>query len=242
VSILPRGYGFAVAAPHESRLDRNQVILLVAVATYVAASLMANIMSVRLVRVAGFSIDAGTLTYPLTFTLRDVVHKIGGRSAARVTIVTTALLNIMLALGLWAAATLPPDPAVGPQREFGQVLLSTWRIIAASIIAQVISELVDTEAYQLFVRRFGHRAQWGRVIVSNAVSIPVDSVIFVTIAFGGSIPRAVAVSIIWANIVVKGLTSLVSWPLIYVVKSDTQVPEGAGEPHGVEAAVDQVVR
>jgi uncharacterized PurR-regulated membrane protein YhhQ (DUF165 family) len=78
--------------------------------------------------------------------------------------------------------------------------------------------------------------------VSNAVSIPVDSVIFVTIAFGGTIPRAVAISIIWANIVVKGLTSLVSWPLIYVVKSDTQVPEGAGEPHRIEPAVDQVVR
>lgn len=221
----------------EQRLDRNQVILLVAVAIYVAASLMSNIMSIRLVRIGGFSIDAGTLVYPLTFTLRDVVHKVGGRSAARVAIVSAAGLNVFLALGLWAAAHLPADLSVGPQTEFGEVLLSAPRIIAASIIAQVIAELLDTEAYQVFVRRFGHRAQWGRVLFSNAISIPVDSIVFVVIAFGGIIPRSVAVGIIWANIVVKGLTSLFTWPLIYAVPNDPQVPDGPVESSRADVVV-----
>lgn len=203
-------------------IDRRTIVLLVASGAYVAASLIANVMSVRIVRLAGFSIDAGTLAYPLTFTLRDVVHKVGGRAAARTVIISTAGFNLLLALGLWAAARLPADVMVsGPaQDQFGPVLLGTWRIVGASLVAQVISELIDTEAYQLYTRRFGHRAQWGRVLASNAVSIPVDSVLFVLIAFGGTVPAATAVSIIWANVVVKGLTSVVTTPLIYAVRDD----------------------
>lgn len=207
----------------EEDLRAQQRWLVIAVAGYVAFSLMANIMSVRILRIgpswAEFSIDAGTLTYPLTFTLRDLVHKAGGKGVARVTIVSAALLNVVLALALWTAGVLPGDPAVdGPgQDAFASVLNPVLRITAASVIAQVVAELIDTEIYQLYIKRFGFRHQWGRVLGSNAVSIPVDSVVFVAIAFGGVVPFAVAVSIVWANIVVKGLTSVVSVPLIYAI-------------------------
>ena len=204
--------------------------LLAATAGYVACSILANVMSVRILRIgpdwAGFSVDAGTLTYPLTFTLRDLVHKVGGRRAARTVILATAGLNIVAAAALWATAALPGDPAVASaaQEWFGPVLNPVLRITVASVVAQVIAELLDTEVYHRFVQRFGHRRQWGRVLTSNAVSVPVDSVVFVAIAFGGVVPFGVAVSIVWANIVVKGLTSMVSVPLIYAVPEDLTHP------------------
>ncbi len=218
-------------ATAEVDLNRRALTwLLVATIGYVACSLIANVMSVRILRLgpdwASFSIDAGTLTYPLTFTLRDLVHKIGGRSAARVVILAGAVMNVVLALGLWAAAALPEDSLVeGPAQEwFGPVLNPVTRIVAASVIAQVLAELADTEVYHRFVLRFGHRVQWGRVLTSNLVAIPIDSVIFVAIAFGGVVPWSVAVSLVWANIAVKGLATVVSVPLIYAVPEDLQRP------------------
>lgn len=206
--------------------------LLVATAGYVACSILANVMSVRILRIgpdwASFSVDAGTLTYPLTFTLRDLVHKVGGRHVARVVILATAALNAVAALAFWATAALPADEAVASaaQEWFGPVINPVLRITAASVVAQVVAELLDTEVYHRFVVRFGHRWQWGRVLTSNAVSIPVDSIVFVAIAFGGVVPMGVAVSIIWANIVVKGLTSVLTVPLIYAVPEDlTRPPE-----------------
>lgn len=210
--------------------QRATTWLLLATAGYVAASIMANVMSARILRVgpswATFAVDAGTLTYPLTFTLRDLVHKIGGRRVARVVIVATAGLNVLLALGLWATAVLPGDPSVTtPAQEwFGPVLTPVLRITLGSIVAQVIAEMIDTEAYHLYVKKFGHRAQWGRVLFSNAVSIPVDSVVFVAIAFGGVLPLSVAVSVVWANVVVKGLASVLTTPLIYAVPEDLTRP------------------
>ena len=217
--------------PGAPLLDRRSVNWLVAaIAAYVACTILANVLSVRILRLgpdwASFSIDAGTLTYPLAFTLRDLVHKIGGRHVARVTILVTAGLTLAAAGVFWLTARLPGDSAVDtPAQElFGPVLDPVLRITLASVVAQVIAGFINTEVYHRFVRRFGHRYQWGRVISSNAVSVPIDSIIFVGIAFGGVIPLAVAVSIVWANVVVKGLTSIVSAPLIYVVPEDPDRP------------------
>ena len=116
-----------------------------------------------------------------------------------------------------ADARLPADPGVGPQREFGSVLGSTWRIVAASIVAQLLAELADTEVYHRYVVRFGTRRQFGRVLASNAVSIPLDSVLFTVIAFAGVFPSSTVTQIIVANVVVKGLASFLAWPMIYAV-------------------------
>jgi uncharacterized integral membrane protein (TIGR00697 family) len=192
--------------------------LLIVACAYVAAQMLADISSLRIVTVAGLAVDAGTLVYPFTFTLRDLVHKIAGKEAARLLIFTAAVINIVMAAMLWLTARLPADPTTGPQIEFGQVLSPVWRIVLASILAEVISELTDTEVYHRWVGRMGETRQWGRVLVSNGVAIPVDSAIFVVVAFLGVLPGGVVTEIFWANVIAKGLITIVSIPWIYLVK------------------------
>jgi uncharacterized integral membrane protein (TIGR00697 family) len=195
----------------------NAVIIVSA--AYVAAQMMADIASLRIVTLFGLSVDAGTLVYPFTFTLRDLVHKVAGIKAARVLIITAAIINLVMAGIFWVASILPPDMAVGPQLEFGQVLSPVWRIVFASIAAEVLSELIDTEGYKLWVERVTKRFQWMRVLVSNAISVPIDSMIFSWLAFGGVLPGAVVWSIVLANILFKGAVTLISLPGIYLVRS-----------------------
>lgn len=180
--------------------------------------MLADIASLRIIEVAGITMDGGTLIYPFTFTLRDLVHKAAGIGTARALIFTAAGLNVVMAVLFWIVAALPPDTAVGPQTEFGAVLSPVYRIVLASIIAEIVSELIDTEVYRRWVDRFSEKWQWGRVLTSNAVAIPIDSVIFVVIAFGGVIPAAAVVAIIWGNILVKVLVTVISIPWIYAVK------------------------
>ena len=192
--------------------------LLIVGGAYVAAQMLADIASLRIIDVGGSAVDAGTLIYPFTFTLRDLVHKIAGKSAARILIFLAAGINVFMAGFFWLVARLPPDSFTGPQLEFGVALSPVWGIVVASIVAEVISELIDTEAYQRWVNRFGERHQWGRVLVSNAVAIPVDSAVFVGLAtLFGVFPSQVAWSIFWVNVVFKGLVTLVSIPWIYLV-------------------------
>lgn len=186
-------------------------------AAYIAAQMMADVASLKIVLFLGMSMDAGTFVYPITFTLRDMVHKTLGAKAARVLIVTAAVINLVMAGLFWLVARLPGDPAVGPQTEFATVLSPVWRIVMASIVAEVVAELVDTEIYRLWVERVTTRYQWLRVLTSNTVSVPLDSIAFAWGAFGGLLPAAVVWSIVRSNVLVKGATTLLSLPLIYAV-------------------------
>lgn len=193
------------------------VILAIVAGAYVAAQMMADIASLKIITVFGRAVDAGTLVYPFTFTLRDMVHKVAGKAVARALIFTAAAVNIVMAGLFWVVAKWPGHPSVGDQVEFGEVLGPVWRIVLASIIAEVVSELIDTEAYQRWVEAFGSRYQWGRVLVSNSIAIPLDSAIFVVIAFAGDLPSSTLWEIFWLNVVLKGLLTLVSLPWIYLV-------------------------
>lgn len=196
-------------------LTHTGVIL---IAAYVAAQMISDIGSLKIATVAGFSVDGGTFIYPITFTLRDMVHKLLGRRAARTLIVAAAVINLVMAAFFAFLTQLSPDPMWELQAAFAAVLNPVWRIVVASVVAEVVSELLDTEVYHLWVNRVTRNYQWARVLVSNGVSIPVDSLIFCWIAFGGVLPAAVVWSIFWANVLVKGLTTLVSLPAIYLVR------------------------
>jgi uncharacterized integral membrane protein (TIGR00697 family) len=199
-------------------------LAIAAVGAYVGAQVIADITSVKIGSTFGRAVDMGTFVYPITFTLRDVVHKALGRRAARTLIVTAAVVNLFMALYLQWAARVPSDESYPLGDEFQAVLGPLWRIVVASIVAEVVSELLDTEVYHWFVRRVTTRYQWARVAVSNAVSVPVDNAIFAVAAFGSlplltdhglTLPWAAVWDIFLVNLTVKALVSAASLPLIY---------------------------
>ncbi|MGD2038280.1 MAG: queuosine precursor transporter [Desulfobacterales bacterium] len=193
---------------------------IVVISVYIAAQLLSDIGSLKIAWIAGFSIDAGTFIYPLTFTIRDLIHKQLGKAAARTIIILAAVINLFMVVFFQFAAWLPQDPSWGLGKEFATILGPVWRIVIASIMAEVISELIDTEVYHFWVKRIMRKYQWARVLTSNAVSIPIDSLIFCWGAFGLVLPPATVWSIFFANIMIKGLVTVVSLPAIYLVKEN----------------------
>lgn len=207
-------------------------VAIVAIGAYAGAQVIAQVTSLKIGIVWGQAVDMGTFVYPLTFTLRDVVHKTAGRSAARTLIVTCAVVNLFLAAYLAWTAAVPSDSTWGLGSEYEAVLGPIWRIVVASLLAMVISELIDTEVYHLVVTRITRRHQWLRVLASNAVSVPVDNLVFAVGAFApiallgtDGLPWVTVWSIFWVNLWVKGLVSVASIPLIYLAKDRDEVAE-----------------
>ncbi len=186
------------------------------VAAYIAAQMVADIASLKIGVVFGLAVDMGTFVYPVTFTLRDLVHKLLGKRNAQFLIVNAAAINLLMALYLMWAASVPSDPAWGLGAEFAAILAPVWRIVIASITAELVSELLDTEVYHWFVTRVTRRHQWLRVLTSNAASVPIDNLIFAVLAFGWALPWSVVWQIFLVNLIVKFAVTLLSLPLIYV--------------------------
>jgi uncharacterized integral membrane protein (TIGR00697 family) len=190
--------------------------------SYIAAQMLSDIGSLQIVLFAGLSFDAGTFIYPITFTLRDLAHKVLGLKGVRVLIVSAAVINLFMALYFWFVAGLTPDQVAGSSDLWGKVLSPVWRITLASIAAEVVAEFIDTEAYRFWVDRVTHKFQWLRVLVSNAFSIPIDSLMFSFLAFYGTMPLSSVVGIFTSNVIIKGIVTLVSMPMIYAVKEEKQ--------------------
>ena len=193
---------------------------IVVISVYIAAQLLSDIGSLKIAWIAGFSVDAGTFIYPLTFTIRDLIHKRLGKAAARTVIILAAVINLFMVVFFQFAAWLPQDPSWGLGKEFATILGPVWRIVIASIMAEIISELIDTEVYHFWVNRITRKHQWARVLTSNAVSIPIDSLIFCWGAFGLALPHSTVWSIFLANVIIKGAVTIVSLPAIYLVKEN----------------------
>jgi uncharacterized integral membrane protein (TIGR00697 family) len=196
-----------------------------AVGAYIGAQVIADVTSLKIGTFTGRAVDMGTFIYPITFTLRDVVHTAPGTRAARPLVLTAAAVNVFMALYLQWAARAPSDPSYALGPEFQAVLAPLWRITIASIVAEVLSELADTEVYHWFVTKVTTRHQWARVAVSNAVSVPIDNVVFAVGAFGAlpglqhdalTLPWGTVWDIFLVNLTIKALVSACSLPLIYL--------------------------
>ena len=100
-------------------------------AAYVGAQMVADIASLKIGVVLGLAVDMGTFIYPITFTLRDMVHKTLGKRNAQTLIVTAAVINLVMAAYLAWAATVPSDPTWGLGESFAAILGPVWRIVIA---------------------------------------------------------------------------------------------------------------
>ena len=163
--------------------------------------------------------DAGTLLYPLTFTLRDLIHKKSDKKTSIHIVVIGAVMNLLMFLVFFVVSKMPADISVGQQNEFGQVLVASWRIIIASIVAMLLSETVDTYIYEKVSNKF-KKYQFMKVITSNFISVPIDSIIVTIIAFYGTMPINVLISITLVNIFIKYAITIVTAPSIHLVKDN----------------------
>ncbi len=186
---------------------------------YVVISMLSNITSLRIISIFKFSMDAGTLFYPATFTLRDMIHKKDGKKAAIFIIWFAAALNILMFLSFYIVSKLPADMGVGEQLDFGKVLNPSIRIIIGSIVAMIVAETIDTKVYE-YIKKRVEKKYWLRVLVSNGISIPIDTVVMSAIAFYGLMDNSILISIIITNILIKVVITILSLFWIYFIKED----------------------
>ena len=202
-------------------------IIVLLVGAYVMCQLVADVGATKFIQIAGVTMPAGTFVFALTFTLRDMLHKRLGKQWAQAAIVSAAGFNLFLSGYLWLMTRLPAPVWFGLGDAWGSIFSIVPAITLGSIAAELVSELIDTEVYHFWAGRFSNWPHWTRVVVSNIVSIPVDSVVFSVLAFGllprlfGAEAMTLGDALVRAasgQVLYKGIVTLFSLPGIYLVK------------------------
>lgn len=201
---------------------RNLHVLIVVCVMYAAAQMLADITSLRGLAIAGLSFNAFTLVYPLTFTLRDMAHKLAGPNVARTIIITSALIYLLTQGFFWLISQLPPEMTAEERTVLGELLQTDWRFLLAAVAATVVSQLLDTELYTWWKKRYGQRKQWGRALLSNVVSIPADRLLFLLLAFAGLMSLEEMMPLFATATVARLAVGLISIPGIYLVEEHSK--------------------
>lgn len=178
---------------------------------YILAVLLANLtatafLPIELIPGSGILVSVGTLIFGLTFTQRDRMHAMG-RPFVYKAIALSAVLTLALLLSyrfLWGAPVVAFFEAkqwTWLHQSAAMLHSSGWRVFCASFLAILIAESADTEVFH----RYRNRSFITRVLRSNAVSIPVDSVLFNMVAFAGNpfFPPLILLQVILGEMVAK---------------------------------------
>ena len=196
---------------------------LVLVSLYVACEIIANVTAGRPVQLGALVVPSAVFIYALTFTLVDLIHEVYGKGGTRMVVYGAFLANILLAAYSYLVVHLPAPGFFLETNAYATVFGSTPRIVFASLTAYLVSSLVDIEVYHVWRKRV-ERWKWSRVLVSNAVSTLVDSIVFITLAFYGTLP---VVRLIEGQYMIKMVITILSLPLIYIPSLRSRVVKAA---------------
>ena len=175
-----------------------------------------------------FTLTCGVLLWPLEFVLTDVVNEYYGPKAVRrisvtaVALILYAFIMFYLAIHLPAAGfwiTSNKDGGVpNMQDAFNGVFGQGMRIIAGSLVAFLVSQIVDVTVFHRIKRATGEKHVWLRATGSTLVSQLVDSYIVLFIAFSGKFTWQQILAIGMMNYIYKFLMAVLLTPLIYFIE------------------------
>ncbi|MBW2672623.1 MAG: queuosine precursor transporter [Deltaproteobacteria bacterium] len=184
---------------------------------FVASLLLANILASKIIMVGGLVLPAAIILYPLTFLFTDVVAEVEGKRSAGALIMTGFYLSLFMVVVILAGKLLPPAEFWKHQEAYNIILGSTPRIVLASMVAYLISQNHDIWVFHWLREKTAGRHLWLRNNLSTIASQMIDSVLFIGIAFWGTVPPATIGMMILSQYIVKVGIALLDTPLCYLL-------------------------
>ena len=210
------------------------MILTALAMAFITTLVVANIIAIKLIAFDvpfipdGWFIDnvwvvpVSSLTYPITFLLTDTMSEIFGRRTTIRIVWIGFGCNILMLIMVYIGKIAPGADfwvADGGQEHYDFILGSVPRIVFASMCAYLASQNFDVLAFHFFRQRTGERNLWIRNNASTMLSQGIDTILFGTIAFAGTVPGNVLVTIIVGQYAIKVALAALDTPVVYAFVS-----------------------
>ena len=178
-----------------------------------------------------FNLTCGVLLWPLEFVITDIVNEYYGPRAVRRISYTAVVLITYAFIMFYAAMRIPPadfwitsketEGIANMQDAFGGIFGQGMWIIAGSLIAFLVSQIVDVTVFHKIKKRTGQKWVWLRATGSTLVSQLVDSFIVLFIAFkiGNGWSWKLVLAICLVNYLYKFTMAIILTPLIYFAEN-----------------------
>jgi len=174
------------------------------------------------------TLTCGVLLWPLEFVVTDIVNEFyGPKAVRRISFIAVGLISYAF-LMFYAAIHVPAadfwissgtkDGIPNMQDAFNGIFGQGMRIIIGSLVAFLVSQLVDSFVFHKIKRATGEKRIWLRATGSTLVSQFIDSYIVLFIAFGGKFSWQQILAIGVVNYCYKAGMAIILTPVIIVAE------------------------
>jgi uncharacterized integral membrane protein (TIGR00697 family) len=169
------------------------------------------------------------MLWPLEFVMTDIVNEYYGPKAVRrisftaIALISYAFLMFYAAIHVpaadfWITSGVERNNIPNMQDAFNGIFGQGMRIIVGSLVAFLVSQLVDSYVFHKIKRATGEKRIWLRATGSTLVSQLVDSYIVLFIAFGGRFSWQQILAIGVVNYLYKASMAIILTPVIVVAE------------------------
>ncbi|MBI1734929.1 MAG: queuosine precursor transporter [Candidatus Rokubacteria bacterium] len=182
---------------------------------FITCLLTANTIAPKLILVWGVVVSVGIVVFPISYIVGDVLTEVWGYAVARRVIWLGFACNALMALAIWLGGLIPAAPFWKGQAAWDEIFSQTPRIVTASLAAYLVGEFTNSFVLARLKVATQGRWLWLRTIGSTLVGQAFDTAVFITVAFAGTVPTGVLLSLVFGQWLVKVLYEAAATPLTY---------------------------
>ena len=195
----------------------SKLFMIIAV-IYVTCLLLSNLIAGKMWAVTNsITLPAAVILFPITYIFGDIFTEVYGFKKAR-TIIWLGFGCSFFAVAVYLITIALPHPGFWEGQEaYAAVLGTTPRVAIASFVGYLFGEFSNSVVLSRLKVATKGKNLWIRTILSTLVGEGLDSVIFVTISFWGTMDNSTVLHMILYQYLVKVCYEAIFTPATYAV-------------------------
>lgn len=183
-------------------------------------TIIANIQVIKTVEIFGISATLGNVMFASIYLATDILNDIYGRKVAKRAVWLGFSSTLVMIIIMQMSLHFIPAPEDTAQNAFHDIFDVVPRIALGSIVAYIIGQHVDVFIFSLIKKLFSSDKTFIiRAYGSTIISSIIDTALFVSIAFIGSLPGMAVFEIFITTYVLKLVSTIFNVPFGYIAKS-----------------------
>jgi uncharacterized integral membrane protein (TIGR00697 family) len=175
--------------------------------------ILSNWYAPRLIHIFGIDTDGGTLIFPITFMLSDLITEVYGYKHARRAIWCGFFFNLLFIIYGQIIVHMPAPDYATHNDMFDALTSFSVRIVIASLVSYFIAEPFNSLVMAKLKIKLQGKWLGLRFVLSTFIASGIDSLLFLTIAFYGVLSNANLVSLIITMWCLKVVIEIIMLPL-----------------------------
>lgn len=188
--------------------------------------LIANIAAVKLVSIFGIMFTGGFIIFPLTTMLSSIIVEVYGYKNARQAIWAGFILNLSFVFFINIVNIIPSSPHWELNEQFNNILIPGTRIIFASLISFLLSDFANSYLMAKMKLKNKGKSLIKRILVCSGISVSIDLVCFMILAFFGTMPIFILAKLMCAAFLKKYFCQILLLPVIWYLTDWLKSAEG----------------